>query len=123
MTDPASFPLDEADRRTLQQARYWSIRRAFPSDAAMARALGVHRSSVTRWKRGEVASEEHHERLVALDAVIDLLTGFLEPASVPKWLTGVNAFLGHRRPIDLLRQGRLSEVVAAVEAEKDGAYA
>ena len=42
---------------------------------------------------------------------------------VAKWLRGTNAHLGDRRPIDVIRQGRLSEVVAAIEAEKAGAFA
>jgi hypothetical protein len=35
----------------------------------------------------------------------------------------MNAHLADRRPIDLIRQGRLSEVIAAIEAEKAGAFA
>ena len=63
------------------------------------------------------------ERLVGVDATIELLTGFLDDRSIPKWLSGTNAHLGDRRPIDVLTQGRLSEVIAAIEAEKSGAYA
>ena len=39
------------------------------------------------------------------------------------WLYGMNAHLGDRRPIDLLASGRVSEVLAAIEAEETGAYA
>jgi hypothetical protein len=52
-----------------------------------------------------------------------LLTGYLEPGSILKWLRGVNAHLDNRRPVDLIRQGSLSEVIAAIEAMKRGAYA
>jgi len=58
-----------------------------------------------------------------LDTVVSLLEGFLEVGSIAKWLRGMNAHLGDRRPIDVIRQGRLSEVVAAIEAEKAGAFA
>ena len=102
--------------------RYRSARRAFDSDADMAQTLGVHRSNITRWKQGET-SPENAELLVALDVVVTLLTGFLEPESVPKWLQGFNAPLGHRQPLEMLRQGRLSEVIAAIEREKQGAFA
>ena len=107
----------------LAAARYHSVRRAFPSDAALAQALRVDRSRVTRWKRGESPSPHHAEQLLRLDAVVSLLAGFLEPAVVPDWLHGTNAHLGHRRPLDVLRQGRLSEVIAAIEAERSGAFA
>lgn len=62
-------------------------------------------------------------RGVSLDAVVSLLRGFLEKEIIIDWLFGINAHLGDRRPLDVLRDGRLSEVVAAVEAEKSGAFA
>ena len=108
---------------TLTAARYTSVRRAFPSDAALAQALHVDRSRVARWKKGEAPSPEHAEQLLRLDTVVSLLVGFLEAEVVPDWLQGVNAHLGHRRPLDVLREGRLSEVIAAIEAEKSGAFA
>jgi hypothetical protein len=36
---------------------------------------------------------------------------------------GHNAHLSDRRPVDLLREGNLSGVIAAIEALKSGAYA
>jgi len=103
--------------------RYRTARRAFASDAEMARAFGVDRSRVSRWKRGEAPDAANAERLVALDATVALLSGYLAESSIPKWLGGTNAHLGNRRPIDVIRDGRLSEVIAAIEAEKSGAFA
>lgn len=104
-------------------ARYGSVRRAFPSDAALADALHVHRSRVARWKRGEPPGSHHAEQLLRLDAVVSLLATYLEQEAFGDWLHGVNAHLGHRRPIDVLREGHLSEVIAAIEAERSGALA
>lgn len=104
-------------------ARYASARRAFSSDAELARALDVHRSQISRWKRGEPPEPLNEERLRDLDVVVSLLSGFLDESAIPDWLHGFNAHLGNRRPIDVLRTGRLSEVVAAIEAERSGAYA
>jgi transcriptional regulator with XRE-family HTH domain len=105
-------------------SRLESARRAFPSDAQLAEALGVNRSQVKRWRAGETEpGQENAERVVGLDVAVTLLTGYLEPSSIPKWLMGVNAHLGERRPIDLLRDGCLSEVIAAIEALRSGAYA
>jgi hypothetical protein len=109
--------------KSLIKQRYHVAKVAFPDDADLARSLGVHRSAVVRWKRGETPAPQNWEQLVGLDAVVSLLEGFLELASIPKWLRGLNAHLGERRPIDVIRQGRLSEVVAAIEAEKAGAFA
>ncbi len=111
-----------ANKSSIKRA-YHVAKVAFPDDADLARSLGVHRSAVVRWKRGEPPAPRNWEQLVGLDAVVSLLEGFLEVASIAKWLRGLNAHLGDRRPIDVIRQGRLSEVVAAIEAEKAGAFA
>jgi len=104
--------------------RLESARRAFPSDAQLAEALGVNRSQVKRWREGETEpAQENAERVVGLDATVALLSGYLEPTSIPKWLMGVNAHLANRRPVDLLRDGNLSDVIAAIEALRSGAYA
>lgn len=50
--------------------------------------------------------------------VIATLSGFLAESSIPKWLNGVNAHLGNRRPISALREGRIAEVIAAIETQK-----
>jgi hypothetical protein len=110
-------------RVQLVRARCVSAEQALGSAAALAEWLGVDRSRVTRWKAGELPDPAREEQLVGLDAVVSLLRGYLEEEAIPDWLLGVNAQLGDRRPVDVLRDGRLSEVVAAIEAEKSGAYA
>jgi hypothetical protein len=102
---------------------YLAARRPFASDAALADALGVHRSQVARWKRGGRADPANEERLRNLGTVVESLTGYLEPDAIADWLSGVNPHLGHRRPIDVLLAGHLTDVIAAVEAERRGAYA
>jgi hypothetical protein len=110
-------------RKIAIKRRYQVAKLAFADDAELARSLGVHRSAVVRWKRGEAPAPRNWEQLVGLDTVVALLESFLDLKSIPKWLRGVNAHLGERRPIDVIRQGRLSEVIAAIEAEKAGAFA
>ncbi len=100
-----------------------SARRAFATDAELADVLGVDRAQPSRWRAGQAPDPRNREKLVALDAVIELLGTYLSPTSIPKWLNGVNAHLGNRRPLEVLRSGHLSEVIAAIEAEKSGAYA
>lgn len=104
--------------------RIESARRAFPSDARMAEALGVDRAQLKRWREGRTEPRaQNADRIVGLDTAVELLSGCLEPGSIPKWLMGINAHLGDRRPIDLLREGSLSDVIAAIEALKSGSYA
>jgi hypothetical protein len=121
MSRSSSAPRRAADPVVI---RIDSARRVFPSDAALAAALGVNRAQVRRWREGKTApAPENADRLVGLETVIELLSGHLEPGSIRKWLHGFNAHLVDRRPIDLLRDGNLSDVVAAVEALKSGAHA
>ncbi len=110
-------------RPSLIQASYLSARRGFPSDAALAEAFPVSPSRVARWKQGELPDRENARFLRDLGIVVSLLDEYLEAEVIPDWLHGVNAHLGDRRPLEAIREGRLSEVVRAIEAEKGGAFA
>lgn len=105
------------------EGRIASARRAFSSDSEIATALGVDRSQLSRWKAGQSPDNVNRDRLVGLDATVELLSGFLGERTIHKWLMSPNAHLANRRPISVLRANRLSEVIAAIEAEKSGAFA
>ena len=62
--------------KSLIKQRYHVAKVAFPDDADLARSLGVHRSAVVRWKRGEAPAPRNWEQLVGLDAVVSLLEDF-----------------------------------------------
>jgi hypothetical protein len=100
-----------------------STRRVFGSDAALARALAVDASQVARWRRGQRPDEANGDRLAALDAVVEMLDGWLSPGRSLKWLEGANANLGGRSPLAALRSGDLPGVIAAVRVLKSGAHA
>lgn len=99
------------------------VTRVLGSDASVADLLEVSRAQPRRWREGQSPDPENRDRIIGLDAVIALLSGFLSESSIPKWLTGVNAHLDNRRPISVLREGRIADVIAAIEAQKAGAYA
>jgi transcriptional regulator with XRE-family HTH domain len=120
---PASPGLAAPPATDIVRMRLDSARRAFGSDAELAEVLGVDRAQPSRWRAGQAPDPLNRERIVAVDVVVELLSTWLSPASIPKWLNGVNAHLGNRRPVAVLRDGGLSEVVAAIEAEKAGAFA
>lgn len=120
---PADAGLSPEAAALIRRARYASVRAVLRSDAELATLLDADRSRAARWKEGAAMDPARSERLHALDSVVGLLRGWLAPTTILKWLHGINAHLGHRRPLDVLRDGRLSEVVAAIEAEKSGAFA
>jgi transcriptional regulator with XRE-family HTH domain len=95
----------------------------FGGQAEVARALGVNRSRVTRWLRDEAPDLANRRKLEAVEFVLNRLSQTLRRETAVSWLYGTNAHLGDRRPIDLLAAGRVSEVLAAIEAEETGAFA
>src|SRR5258708_37914253 len=60
--------------KSLIKQRYQGAKVAFPDDADLARSLGVHRSAVVRWKRGEApapAGKTRHD-VVSLQDYFEL---------------------------------------------------
>ncbi len=112
-----------ADRADLLRLRLDSVRRAFPSDRTLAQALGVDPSQVARWRKGQEPDLENLDRLVGLDAIVEMLNGVFSEGRVAKWLAGPNANLGDRSPLTVLRQGDLPAVIGAVRVLKSGAFA
>jgi DNA-binding transcriptional regulator YdaS (Cro superfamily) len=89
----------------------------------VASALRVNRAQVTRWLRGARPEPANEAQIDALEFVLARLKQRLAPNTAVKWLTGVNAHLGNRRPLDLLADDRVAEVVAAIEQERTESYA
>ena len=85
-----------------------------------ARVLGVHRSRITRWLAGEAPDAGNRAKL---DAVEFILRQTFPPSTARKWLLGINAHLGDRRPLDLIAANRIAEVIAAIEQADLDSYA
>ena len=107
----------------IQRAYYLLARHGFPSDRALADAVGVHRSQVSRWSQGKLAQRENAWLLRDVATIVARLADDLEPGTIQKWLFANNPELDGDAPIDLLRQGRLPEVLMAAEAQTSGAFA
>jgi hypothetical protein len=95
----------------------------FQSQAALADLLGVSRSRVTRWLKGEGIDPVNAERIDLLELVSANLRRIYEPEAVRAWLVGVNPHLGDRRPIDLVRAGKTEELMRAIRAERADSFA
>ena len=93
------------------------------SRAEAAALLGVNCSRITRWLGAEEPEEANRRTIDAVEFAIERLTTRYRLETAFKWLHGVNPHLRGSRPIDLLRSGRVAEVLAAIEADETGAYA
>ena len=100
-----------------------ALRRDFKSQAAVADLLGVSRSQITRWLQGAGMDALNAERIDLLELVWSNLLRLYEPEAARAWLMGVNPNLGDRRPIDLIRAGRIEELMRAIRAERADAFA
>ena len=96
---------------------------AFASRAELADWVGTHRSQITRAAKGQEIGGEEGWRLNVLAAVVTVLLGIYEPSAIAGWLHGSNPHLNDRRPLDVLAEGDMAAVMAAVQAARTGVFA
>jgi transcriptional regulator with XRE-family HTH domain len=104
-------------------AKVRALKVDFQSQAALADLLGVSRSRVTRWLKGEGIDPVNAEKVDLLELVSANLRRIYEPEAVRAWLVGLNPNLGDRRPIDLVRAGKAEELMRAIRAERADSFA
>lgn len=96
----------------------------FRNQTELAEFLDVHRSQISRLAHGtQQLQDDPAWRLTGLASIVAALRHVLDADVIPLWLRGTNAHLNFRRPLDLIREGRVAEVLAAVEAERAGSFA
>lgn len=90
----------------------------------IAALLGVSRNQPTRWRNSEeLPGPEATAKLVSLEAVVRRALILWEPAAVSNWMGSPNAFLEGAHPVDVTVTRGPSEVLMALEAEAEGAFA
>ena len=100
-----------------------ALKRDFRSGSAIADLLGVNRSQITRWLRGAGIDPLNAEKIDLLELVWSNLRRLYEGDAARAWLFGLNPHLGDRRPIDVIRTGRVEELMRAIRAERADAFA
>jgi uncharacterized protein (DUF2384 family) len=109
--------------QSLSQAKLARVVELLDSRSAVADALGVHRSRITRWLAGDQLDPENRAKLDGLEYILSRLLDHMSQTTARKWLEGINAHLGNRRPVDLIASQRVAEVVAAVEQSAVDSFA
>jgi uncharacterized protein (DUF2384 family) len=89
------------------------------SDADIARATGVARSTARAWLANTRSpTGERAERLIELSALVERLGRVIQPSYVAIWLRKPVTALEERKPIDVIAAGeylRVAELVSALE--------
>jgi putative toxin-antitoxin system antitoxin component (TIGR02293 family) len=92
--------------------------------ADLARVLETNPRTVARWLHREASPRpDARERLLELIAVLEQLSGVLQPAAAHDWLFSPNPQLDHHKPVELLRDGRYRQVLGAIDAMAEGVFA
>ena len=104
-------------------AKVQALKQDFRSAAELADALGVNRSQITRWLRGAGIDPLNAEKIDILELVLSNVLRLYAPEVARAWLFGFNPQLGNRRPIDLVRAGKVEEILGALRAERADSFA
>ena len=90
----------------------------------LARALGVNRRTLERWRSGECYPQR--EARARFSALLDLNHHLRETFETPEdaraWVHASSRYLGGLTPADALRSGRADRVEAALEALDSGVF-
>ena len=94
------------------------------SDLDLRGALGVDARTLDRWRKRECYPQ--HEARARLDRLAILQAGlreiFTDTLAVRAWMVEDNRYLGHLKPTEVARAGRLDRIEAALEALNSGAF-
>lgn len=89
----------------------------------VAELLGVNRSQPSRWRTGkEGLAAENRRAVLDLDYVVARLHQVWVPEVAEIWLNSSNPRLGGGTPVEALRRRGVGDVIAAIDAEYQGAH-
>ncbi len=92
--------------------------------ALLAELLGVTPAQVTRWRNGtQKPSLESTRAILDFAYIITRAEATMHEAVVPIWLDSPNQFLRGATPRDCIKLGLIAQVIGALDAADEGAYA
>ena len=105
---------------SLPDERLRALADAF-GNPGLAKLIGVSASTPGRWISGRHRPRpQSMAQLIALDRTFTRASLIWRPPAVQEWLQGKNSNLAGARPVDALRYGRTSAVLAALDIEMWG---
>ena len=89
----------------------------------VANVLSVRPETVSRWNQGKAFPHPDTEKqLLELEFLVDKLSDFYEPRDARLWIFARQRVLADQVPAELIQQGRVDEVLAAVNQLRDGVF-
>ncbi len=89
----------------------------------VANLLGTRPETVSRWNRGRAYPQASTEKtLLELEYIVDQLSDFYEPHEARQWIFAPQKHLEGKSPAELIRDGRIDEVMRLVNQVRDAVY-
>lgn len=90
-------------------------RRGAIKDIEVANLLGTRPETVSRWNKGRAYPRASTEKaLLELEYIIEQLADFYEPNEARQWIFAPQKLLAGESPANLIRAGRIDEVMRLV---------
>ena len=89
----------------------------------IANVLSVRPETVSRWNQGKAFPHPQTEKqLLELEYIVDQLSDFYEPHESRLWIFSRQRVLNGDVPAEMIQQGKVEEVLTAVNQLRDGAF-
>lgn len=90
----------------------------------VANMLGTTPETVSRWNHGRAYPRPNKENLlVDLEYIVERLSEFYsDPRAARAWLYSRHRYFNGLRPADLIQEGRVQEVLEAIQAMSNTSY-
>jgi transcriptional regulator with XRE-family HTH domain len=98
-------------------------RRGAMKNIEVANLLGTRPETVSRWNQGRAYPHANTEKtLLELEYIVDQLADFYEPNEARQWIFAPQKLLGGVSPAELIRTGRIDEVLRLVGQIRDAVH-
>ncbi len=89
----------------------------------VANLLGTRPETVSRWNQGRAYPHAGTEKtLLELEYIVDQLSDLYEPNEARQWIFSPQKLLSGNAPAELIRTGRIDEVMRLVGQLRDAIY-
>ncbi|MEJ7891479.1 MAG: hypothetical protein WKF94_02430 [Solirubrobacteraceae bacterium] len=115
--------LEATDRTTFAGRLRTAAERTDLDRSDLAHLVGTNPRTVARWMTQESSPRtEVRRRLLEVLAVLEQLSGVLEPQAAHDWLFSPNVLLEQQKPIDLLAEGEWRRILGLIDALAEGVF-